>query len=163
MNRAVNLYIDAVVRRNDVLGEGIVDVARATARAFGKLRRSLATTRQRRAWIGKLNGLNDHLLRDIGLARHEIPGHVNRHIGGVAVPSARPAPVGYIGRSVRAAGRWLRARRDARSTARQLHRLDDRLLADIGLEAGDIDWLARDLALRSLAEPANDNRDRDAA
>lgn len=163
MNRAVNLYIDAVVRRNDVLGEGIADFARATARAFGTLRRTLSTTRQKRAWIGKLNGLNDHLLRDIGLARHEIPGHVNRHLSAIAVPSAGPAPVSYSGRSVRAAWRWLRARLDARATARQLHRLDDRLLADIGLAAGDIDWLARDLALRSLAEPANDNRDRDAA
>ena len=69
MNRAVDIYVDAVTRRNDVLGEGIVDLVRATTRSIARLYRSVQTERRRRAWIGKLNALNDHLLRDIGLTR----------------------------------------------------------------------------------------------
>lgn len=38
------------------------------------------------------------------------------------------------------------ARRRARHTARALHRLDDRLLADIGIRRSDIEIVARTVA-----------------
>ncbi len=165
MNRAVDIYVDAMTRRNDVLGEGIVDLVRATTRSTARLYRSVQTERRRRASIRNLNALNDHLLRDIGLTRYEIPVYVKQHIAAHAVPSERPSPVQRAGHAVRVAQRPFKTWRDARITARHLRRLDRRLLADIGLPSSDIGWLARDLAERSLATAtaANDNRDRAAA
>ncbi len=89
MNRAVN---DAVTRRNDVLGEGIVDLVRATTRSIATLYRSVQTERRRRASIRNLNALNDRLLRDIGVPRYEIAVYVKQHMAGHAVPSERPLP-----------------------------------------------------------------------
>lgn len=165
MSRVVNLYLDAATRRNNVLGEGIVDLARATARSVGSLYGFMRTQRRERAWIGNLDGLNDHLLRDIGLARHEISDHVGRHVVGTAASSEGPRLVRRAGRAVRASRRGLQVWRNVRVTARQLRRIDDRLLSDIGLQAGKIDWFARDLALGSLATTAaaNDDRERTAA
>ena len=37
MNRAVNIYVDAVTRRNEVLGEGIVNLVRGTTRSIARL------------------------------------------------------------------------------------------------------------------------------
>jgi len=165
MNRVVNLYLDAATRRNNVLGEGIVDLARATARSIARLYGSVRTQRRERAWIRNLDGLNDRLLSDIGLTRQEIPGHVRRHAAVLAVPCERPSLVRRAGRAAPTAQQRLRAWQDARVTARQLRRLDDRLLSDIGLQVGNIDWFARDLTLQSLASPAaaNDDRGRRAA
>ena len=50
MNRAVDIYVDAVTRRNDVLGEGIVDLVRATTRSIARLYRSVQTERRKRVW-----------------------------------------------------------------------------------------------------------------
>ncbi len=165
MNRAVNIYVDAATRRNDVLGEGIVDLVRAIPRSTARLYRSVQMHWRRRACIRELNALNDHLLRDIGLTRHEIPVYVKQYMAAHAVPSEHPSLVQHAGQAVRAAQRPFKTWRDARITARQLRRLDRRLLADIGLLSIDIDWFARDLAERSLATAtaANDNRGRTAA
>lgn len=165
MRSSMDIYAEAFTRRNDVLGEGIVDLVRATACSGARLYRAAQSQRHKRLWIAKLDRLNDHLLRDLGLARHEIPAHVERHMASHAVSSQRPSLVRRTGRAVRAALRRLQAGQDARVTARQLRGLDDRQLADIGLQAGNIEWFARDLALRSLAASgaANDNRDRAAA
>ncbi len=165
MNRAVNIYVDAVARGNDVLGEGIVGLVRAIPRSIARLYRSVQMHWRRRAWIGKLNALNDHLLRDIGLTRHEIPVYVKQYMTAHAVPSERPSLVQRAGQAVRATQRPFKTWRDARITARQLRRLDRRLLADIDLQSSDIGWLVRDLAERSLATAtaADDNRDRTAA
>lgn len=168
MRSAMGIYGEAFTRRNHVLGEGMVDLARATTRSTASLYRSAQAERQRRLWIRRLDRLDDRLLRDIGIARHEIPDHVSRHVAGYAVPSAAPSLVRRAGRVARIARRtWRRFRawQDARVTARQLRGLDDGQLADIGLQAGNIEWYARDMALRSLAAPAvdNDNRDRIAA
>ncbi len=105
MNRAVNVYVDAVTRRNDVLGEGIADLVRATTRSIATLYRSVQTERRRRASIRNLNALNDHHLRDIGLTRHEIAVYVKQHMAGHAVPSERPSLVQRAGQAVRAAQR----------------------------------------------------------
>ena len=56
MNRAVGIYVDAVTRRNDVLGEGIVDLVRATTRSIERLYRSVQTERRRRASIKTTRG-----------------------------------------------------------------------------------------------------------
>lgn len=165
MRSAMDIYGEAFTRRNHVLGEGMVDLARATSRSIATLYRSAQTELQRRLWIRKLDGLNDHLLRDIGIARHEILDHVSRHMTGHAAPSAGLSLVQRAVRVARRIWRRLQAWQDARVTARQLRGLDDGQLADIGLQAGNIEWFARDMALRSLATPAadNDNLDRIAA
>ncbi len=75
MNRAVDIYVDAVTRGNDVLGEGIVDLVRATTRSIATLYRSVQTERRRRASIRNLNALNDHRLRDIGRILGEAVDH----------------------------------------------------------------------------------------
>ncbi len=165
MNRAVNIYVDAVTRRNDVLGEGIVDLVRAIPRSIARLYRSVQMHWRRRACIRKLNALNDHLLRDIGLTRGEISDYVTQYMAEHAEPSERLSLVQRAGQAVRAAQRPFKTWRDARITVRQLRRIDRRLLADMGYQPSDIGWLARDLAERSLAKltAANDNRDRTAA
>ena len=165
MNRAVNICVDAVTRRNDVLSESIVGIVRVTTRSIARLYRSVQTERWRRAWIRELNALDDCLLRDIGLTRYEIPVYVMQHMAGHAVPSERPSLVQRAGQAVRATQRPFKTWHRARTTARQLWRLDRRLLADTGLQPNNIDWFARDLAERSLATAAaaNDNRDRTAA
>ena len=43
-----------------------------------------------------------------------------------------------------------------RAAAKDLHGLDNRTLNDIGMVRGDIDWVAEELAFRSL-RPANTN------
>ena len=75
MNRAVDIYVDAVTRRNDVLGEGIADLVRATTRSIATLYRSVQTERRRRVSIRNLNALNDDRLRDIGRILGEAVDH----------------------------------------------------------------------------------------
>lgn len=165
MRSAMDIYVEAFTRRNEAPGEGIVDLVRATIHAIARLYQWAQTERRKPAWIRKLDRLNDHYLRDIGLARHEIPAHVERHLASHAASFQGPSLVRRADRAIRAVQRRLQARQDARVTARQLRGLDDRQLADIGLQAGNIEWFVRDLALRSLAASgaANDNRDRAAA
>ncbi len=90
---------------------------------------------------------------------------MKQHMAGHAVPSEHPSLVQRAGQAVRATQRPFKTWRDARITARQLRDLDRRQLADIGVQPGNIDWLARDIAERSLATAtaANDNRNRTAA
>lgn len=88
---------------------------------------------------------------------------------GVEVPEDKlpvaPAERRRIGLARRIAAAW-RDWRDARVTRRALYRLNDRMLADIGLDRGRIDGVADEL-IRSRAAndnfpltrmPANDNR-----
>ncbi len=77
MNRAVDIYVDAVTRRNDVLGEGIVDLVRATTHSTARLYQFVRTEWRKRAYVRTLNALNDHLLADIGITREDIPAVVN--------------------------------------------------------------------------------------
>ncbi len=190
MIRAVDIYVEAVTRRNDVLGEGIVDLVRASTRSIARLYRFVQTERRRRASIRNLNALNDHLLRDIGLTRQEIPAHVKQHMAGHAVPSELPSPVQRVGQAARAAVapyRWLAKTYRARRAAEHLRELPDRRLRDIGIARHEIDMAVRgrlarggrpalvpakprplperSIKGRSLATPtaANDNRDRTAA
>jgi uncharacterized protein YjiS (DUF1127 family) len=44
-----------------------------------------------------------------------------------------------------------------RDAHKQLSQLDNRMLSDIGLVRGDIDWVADELADRAVRKPANVN------
>jgi len=80
------------------------------------------------------------------------------------LPIATASPRGFP--LVRRLARAWRGWRDRRETLRALQRLDDRLLADIGLSRGMIDGVADGLIrsrpandnLPPQREPANDNR-----
>jgi len=112
------------------------------------LRPVVRFVRKRNAY-NTLVGLDDRVLRDIGLAREEIPGYVRSLSGDrpakqLASDDAETAP---------SLGVWNRYR----ATARELAQLDNHMLADIGMVRGDIDWVAEELAVRSFRGIANNN------
>jgi len=84
---------------------------------------------RRRKTITQLRSLDDRLLADIGLER----GMLEQVADGVVAREAgiRAKPVGVMA-GLRA---WLKRR----ATIRELQALDDRMLADIGIERGDIE------------------------
>ena len=104
----------------------------------------------------ELIALNDHTLRDIGISRAEIPALVNQM--GVADHMATPATWSLEAELVRPLRQWNRSR----ANAKVLNAMDDRMLSDIGLVRGDIDWVSEAMAKRSLAV-ANANRSEQAA
>ena len=95
--------------------------------------------RRRRAF-NALSALDDRMLADIGVARAEI-GEV---VKGVHKSVSYPAMSLDLVAPITA---WNRARQ----TANQLYRLEDRMLADIGVVRGDIEWLASEVALKAAA------------
>jgi uncharacterized protein YjiS (DUF1127 family) len=107
----------------------------------------LRWARRRRAYQN-LMALDDRILRDIGLTRDEIPALV-RSLSGEA-----PAwTVGGAEAEVSSIRLWNRYR----AAAKELSQLDNHMLADIGFVRGDIDWVAEELAVRSLRPAANHN------
>lgn len=104
---------------------------------------------ERQAAYRNLMALDDHLLRDIGVSRPEIPALVRKLSLDGRLGSRTAMADGGVIEPIRL---WNRSR----ETARQLQALDDRMLADIGLNRGDIDGVAQELAIRSL-RPANRN------
>jgi uncharacterized protein YjiS (DUF1127 family) len=90
----------------------------------------------------ELNALDDRMLSDIGISRADIPAVVAA-VGVVGADGQEFDPIA----SIRV---WNRSR----ETARTLAAMDDRQLNDIGFVRGDIDWVAEELAIRSLV-PAN--------
>lgn len=104
--------------------------------------RPLMAMYRRHAANLELSRLDDHLLQDIGLTRAEIPALLNG--GATAISKTRAEATVDIARPVR---QWNRSR----VTAKTLHRLDNRMLSDIGYVRGDIDNVADELAARSLA------------
>lgn len=112
--------------------------------AFGEMLHDLlvapiALWNKRRAAFGALNALDDRMLSDIGLARAEIGGVVKGLHKSVAYPAVSLDVVAPI-------AVWNRARQ----TANELYRLEDRMLLDIGVVRGDIDWLASEVAHRAV-------------
>jgi len=97
--------------------------------------------RRRRAYhlaVSELQGLDDHMLRDIGVQRYNIqeivyqaPRMVAEARGAMLVNLIRRAIVAPI-------GRWLVRLR----TERELNTLDDKMLRDIGIERGQIEAIA---------------------
>jgi uncharacterized protein YjiS (DUF1127 family) len=115
----------------------LVDLAAAIAKR-------VVAWQERRTAERELRRLDDRMLRDIGIMRADIP----------QVAAGRPvsAKAEEANDALDALRRWARSR----AAAKDLNALDSRMLNDIGMVRGDIDWVAEELALRSL-HPANTN------
>ena len=111
---------------------------------FAAIAKGIVAWRERRAAERELRSLDDRMLRDIGISRSDIPYVAAGHPVSVKAEEAYDALEGLR--------RWIRGR----AAAKDLNTLDSRTLNDIGMIRGDIDWVAEELALRSL-HPANTN------
>lgn len=127
----------AAGRRAPTLTVALVDL-------FAALAKGIVAWQQRRAAERELRGLDDRMLRDIGISRSDIR----------QVAAGRPitAKADEASDALEGLRRWIRSR----AAAKELNTLDSRTLNDIGMVRGDIDWVAEELALRSL-RPANTN------
>ena len=119
--------------------------------AFGEMLHDLliapvALWNKRRRAAGALSALDDRMLADIGIARAEILDVVKGMHKSVSYPAVSLDLVAPI-------AAWNRARQ----TANQLYKLEDRMLADIGVVRGDIDWLASEVAHKA-GSAANRNQ-----
>ena len=110
--------------------------------------RKLAAWSSRRDAYRRLMALDDRMLADIGISRAEIPAVVK------AMRNAQAAQSGFETEIVLPLKQW-NLWRDAH---KQLSQLDNRMLSDIGLVRGDIDWVADELADRAVNKPANVNK-----
>ncbi len=84
----------------------------------------------------ELYRLGDRELLDIGLTRSDIPAVVAT-MGARPAPTSAPTSDGVFGIAA-----WNRAR----VTAKELSRLDDHPMNDVGVVRGDIEWLASRMA-----------------
>jgi uncharacterized protein YjiS (DUF1127 family) len=119
--------------------------------AFGEMLHDLLIApvvlwNKRRVAYTALNALDNRMLADIGVARAEIADVVKGLHKSVAYPSVSLDVVAPI-------AAWNRARQ----TANQLYKLEDRMLADIGVVRGDIEWLASEVAHKAVTA-ANRNQ-----
>jgi len=119
--------------------------------AFGEMVHDLAIApvalwNKRRAAYSALNALDNRMLADIGVARAEIADVVKGLHRSVSYPAISLDVVAPI-------AAWNRARQ----TANQLYKLEDRMLLDIGVVRGDIEWLASEVAHKA-ASAANRNQ-----
>ena len=95
---------------------------------------------KRRAAYSALNALDNRMLADIGVARAEIAEVVKGMHKSVSYPALSLDLVAPI-------AAWNRARQ----TANQLYKLEDRMLQDIGVVRGDIEWVASEVAHKAAA------------
>ncbi len=117
--------------------------------AFGEMLHDLLVApvvlwNKRRAAFSALNALDNRMLSDIGVTRAEIGSVVKGLHKSVAYPAVSLDVVAPI-------AAWNRAR----LTANQLYRLEDRMLADIGVVRGDIEWIASEVAQKAVAANRN--------
>jgi uncharacterized protein YjiS (DUF1127 family) len=99
---------------------------------------------RRRHVYDTLMAMDERMLSDIGLARYEVAEYV-RKLGTKGVQPL-PETLAAMEQDVTAP---IRAWSRARLTAKQLSRLSDRQLLDIGVVRGDIDELAQDVARKA--------------
>jgi uncharacterized protein YjiS (DUF1127 family) len=119
--------------------------------AFGEMLHDLvvapvALWNKRRVAFSALNALDNRMLADIGVTRAEIADVVKGLHKSVSYPAVSLDLVAPI-------AAWNRARQ----TANQLYKLEDRMLLDIGVVRGDIEWLASEVAHKA-ASAANRNQ-----
>ena len=119
--------------------------------AFGEMLHDLlvapvALWNKRRVAFSALNGLDNRMLADIGVSRAEIADVVKGMHKSVSYPAVSLDLVAPI-------AAWNRARQ----TANQLYKLEDRMLLDIGVVRGDIEWVASEVAHKA-AGAANRNQ-----
>jgi|SRR5262245_15644060 uncharacterized protein YjiS (DUF1127 family) len=125
---------------------GAQDSFPATVAQFvGQLGKGFRLWREKRIAYRELMALDERMLRDIGVSRGDIPA--------VVAGISRLADTTDSNDPLDALRRWNRSR----SAAKTLNALDSRMLNDMGFVRGDIDWVAEELAVRSLA-PANANK-----
>ena len=139
---------DIGLTRSDIdhVAEESVDSRERIVVALAKLLvRKIVAWSSRRDAYRRLMGLDDRMLADIGLSRAEIPAVV-KAMGGPALPAAEGSFEAKVILPLRQWNLW----RDAH---RQLGRLDNHMLSDIGLARGDIDQPAG----CATAKPANAN------
>ena len=146
---------DIGLGRNDIaaVAERSVTAPKAPSlvAAFGDLVQDLVVApivlwNRRRSAYSALNALDNRMLADIGVARAEIGDVVKGMHASVSYPAVSLDIVAPI-------AAWNRARQ----TANQLYKLEDRMLADIGVVRGEIDWLASEVAHKAIT-PANRNQ-----
>jgi uncharacterized protein YjiS (DUF1127 family) len=112
--------------------------------------RKLSAWHRRHEAYRTLMALDDRTLRDIGLERDEIPALVKVMHGRYQSETIDGAFETEIVQPLKQWRLWQVAHK-------QLSRLDNRTLSDIGMVRGDIDWVAEELATRAVAKPANAN------
>jgi uncharacterized protein YjiS (DUF1127 family) len=129
------LIAEARRRQAEFIGNLMRRAARAVGKASGlsALGETLGRHLAYRRTVAELHNLDDQVLRDLGLNRGEIERVALEACG---LPTERK--VGFLRRNGAAFGRWL----DYQATRRRLQELDERTLADIGIERGMIDSVA---------------------
>jgi uncharacterized protein YjiS (DUF1127 family) len=134
--------IDAIA--DSVASRQAPGVGVALGHLSATLVKSLAAWSERRTAYRELSALDDRMLSDIGITRGDIPAVIAGMTAARHEDSTDP---------LEAVRRWARSR----AAAQDLNALDNRTLDDIGMVRGDIDWVAEELAVRSL-RPANTNQ-----
>jgi len=131
-------------------------VGRLSALAVDRAARALARWYDRQKAYQELMSLDEHTLRDIGISRTEIPALINQ----MATVEQRVTPLTWTleDELVRPLRQWNRSR----AAAKTLNAMDDRMLSDMGMVRGDIDWVSETMAQRSVS-PANANKNPQAA
>ena len=127
-------------------------VGRLSALAVDRAVRGVSRWYDRQKAYQELMSLDEHTLRDIGISRTEIPALISQ----MATVDQRATPATWTleDELVRPLRQWNRSR----ATAKTLSAMDDRMLSDIGMVRGDIDWVSETMARRSVgAANANQN------
>jgi uncharacterized protein YjiS (DUF1127 family) len=112
--------------------------------------RKIAGWAHKRAAYRSLMALDNRMLADIGLTRSDIPTVVGAMRGPLAVSVVDRGFETEVVMPLKQWNLW-------RIAHKQLNQLDNRMLSDIGLVRGDIDWVADELAARAVTKAANAN------
>jgi uncharacterized protein YjiS (DUF1127 family) len=112
--------------------------------------RKVARWSQRREAYRGLMALDDRMLADIGIRRDDIPAVVKAMASGPIAASFEGSFETELVLPLKQWNLW-------RVAHKQLNRLDDRMLDDIGFVRADIDWVADELATRAVSKTANSN------
>ena len=147
--------------QSEAIGDALGTAGRFLAGGVAGGYRWIADGIRKRQTIAQLSRLDDRMLADIGIDRVQIPMIAQ----GLIAPSGEaPRRTKTIGNALGTAGRFLAGtaagayRRIAdrirkRQTIAQLSRLDDRVLADIGIDRAQIPMIAQGLIAPSGEAP----------